>query len=145
MITRRLSVMLFVFSFRVTYVLLFVAWCACGGRGVFVSLHPMACQFYDFFIVLSLLSSSRRLCRLSANLTARAYIRVVMLPVCSDRILTCRIKSIRSPAKVGLVVKDLITSPVVSWEGWETPPPAPRLCCHSLLNHRRGKTCLLLW
>ena len=65
---------------------------------------------------------------------------------CSDRILTCRIKSIRSPAKVGLVVTDLITSPVVSWEGWETPPPpAPRLCCHSLLNHRRGKTSLLLW
>ena len=81
MSTRRSSVMLFVFSFRVTYVLLFVAWCASGGRGVFVSLRPMACQFYDFFIVLSLLSSSRRLCRLSANLTARAYIRVVMLPV----------------------------------------------------------------
>ena len=42
--------------------------------------------------------------------------------VCSDRILTCRIKSICSPAKVGLVVTDLITSPVVSWRGWETPP-----------------------
>ena len=69
------------------------------------------------------------------------------LSVCSDRILTCRIKSIRSPAKVGLVVTDLITSPVVSWEGWETPPPptAPRLSCHSLLNHRRGRTSLLLW
>ena len=65
--------------------------------------------------------------------------------ICSDRILTCRIKSIRSPAKVGLVVTDLIISPVVSWEGWETPPPAPRLSCHSLLNHRRGKTSLLLW
>ena len=47
------------------------------------------------------------------------------LGICSDRILTCRIKSIRSPAKVGLVVTDLITSPVVSWEGWETPPPPP--------------------
>ena len=34
-----------------------------------------------------------------------------------------RIKSIRSPAKVGLVVTDLITSPVVSWRGWATPPP----------------------
>ena len=33
------------------------------------------------------------------------------------------IRSIRSPAKVGLVVTDLITSPVVSWRGWETPPP----------------------
>ena len=46
--------------------------------------------------------------------------------ICSNRILTCRIKSIRSPAKVGLVVTDLITSPVVSWEGWETPPPQHR-------------------
>ena len=38
MSTRRLSVMLFVFSFRVTvsYSLLFVAWCTCGGRGVFL-------------------------------------------------------------------------------------------------------------
>ena len=35
-----------------------------------------------------------------------------------------RIKSIRSPAKVGLVVIDLITSPVVSWRGWETPSPS---------------------
>ena len=65
---------------------------------------------------------------------------------CSDRILTCRIKSIRSPAKVGLVVTDLITSPVVSWEGWETPPPQHRgSAVISLLNHRRGKTSLLLW
>ena len=45
---------------------------------------------------------------------------------CSDRILTCKIKSICSPAKVGLVVIDLITSPVVSWRGWETPPPPPQ-------------------
>ena len=37
--------------------------------------------FYDFFIVFYLLSFSRRLHRLSANLTARAYIRVVMLTV----------------------------------------------------------------
>ena len=44
-------------------------------------MRPMACQFYDFFIVFYLLSSSRCLHRLSANLTARAYIRVVMLTV----------------------------------------------------------------
>ena len=37
--------------------------------------------FSDFFIVFYLLSSSRRLHRLSANLTARAYIRVIMLTV----------------------------------------------------------------
>ena len=44
--------------------------------------------------------------------------------VCSDRILTCRIKSIAYAhlPKVGLVVIDLITSPVVSWRGCETPP-----------------------
>ena len=44
--------------------------------------------------------------------------------ICSDRLLTFGIRSIRSPAKVGLVVTDLITSPVVSWRGWETPPPS---------------------
>ena len=50
-----------------------------------------------------------------------------------------RIKSIRSPAKVGLVVTDLITSPVVSWRGWETPPPAPWLSCHSLHDLEQGQ------
>ena len=47
---------------------------------------------------------------------------------CSDRILIFRIRSIRSPAKLGLVVTELlITSPVVSWRGWETfPPPLPQ-------------------
>ena len=53
-----------------------------------------------------------------------------------------RIKSIRSPAKVGLVVIYLITSPVVSWRGWETPyppTPAPRLNCHSLHDLERGQ------
>ena len=38
-------------------------------------------MFYDFFRVFYLLSSSRRLHRLSTNLTARDYIRVVMLTV----------------------------------------------------------------
>ena len=38
-------------------------------------------MFYDFFRVFYLLSSSRRLHRLSSNLTARVYIRVVMLTV----------------------------------------------------------------
>ena len=55
----------------------------------------------------------------TGNFGVREYSAIY---VCSDRILTCRIKSIRSPAKVGLVVTDLIISPVVSWEGWETPP-----------------------
>ena len=45
------------------------------------------------------------------------------LSICSDRILTFVIRSIRSPAKVGLVITKLLTtSPVVSWRGWETPP-----------------------
>ena len=44
----------------------------------------------------------------------------------SDRILTVGIRSICSPAKVGLVVTELlITSPIVSWRGWEKPPPPP--------------------
>ena len=83
MSTRRLPVMLFVYSFRVTVI------SCCLLHGV-----PMVAEevyyliatngvsiFYDFFIVFYLLSSYRRLHRLSANLTARAYIRVVMLTV----------------------------------------------------------------
>ena len=42
----------------------------------------------DFFIVFCLSSSSRRLHRLSANLTARAYIRIVML---TDFVMTLAI------------------------------------------------------
>ena len=49
---------------------------------------------------------------------------------CSDRILTFGIRSIRSPAKVGLVViKLLTTSPVGNWRGWgnkQPPPPSPQ-------------------
>ena len=45
--------------------------------------------------------------------------------VCPDRILTFRIRSICSPAKVGLAVTELlITGLIVSWRGWETPPPS---------------------
>ena len=40
------------------------------------------------------------------------------------QILTFGIRSVRSPAKVGLVITKLLTtSLVVSWRGWETPPP----------------------
>ena len=67
------------------------------------------------------LGGGRQCCQHQAGSTLR-WDKLAFL-FCSDRILTCRIKSIRSPAKVGLVVTDLITSPVVSWEGWETPPP----------------------
>ena len=64
-----------------------------------------------------------------------------------------RIKSIRSPAKVGLVVIDLITSPVVSWRGWETPtPPQHRgsaviLCMTSSEGQRGGRRAIIfiLW
>ena len=73
---------------------------------------------------------------------------ILKITFCSDRILTFRIRSICSPAKVGLVVTELlITSPVVSWNEWETPPPppAPRLNCHSLLNHGWVKTSLCMW
>ena len=70
----------------------------------------------------------------------------LLTQICSDRILTFGIRSIRSPAKVGLVVTELlITSPVVSRRGVgdpPPPPPQPRLNCHSLLNHGWVKTSL---
>ena len=47
--------------------------------------------FYDFFKVFYLLSSSRRLHRLSNNLTARDYVRVVML---TDFVITLAIRII---------------------------------------------------
>ena len=83
MSTRRLPVILFVFSFRVTVI------SCCLLHGVPMVAEEVYCLiapdgvsiFYDFFIVFYLLSSSRRLHRLSANLTARAYIRVVILAI----------------------------------------------------------------
>ena len=49
---------------------------------VYCSIAPDGVSiFYDFFKVFYLLSSSRRLHRLSDNLTARNYTRVVMLTV----------------------------------------------------------------
>ena len=65
---------------------------------------------------------------------------------CSDRILTSGIKSIRSPVKGGTgCYRLLITSPVVSWRGWETPPPAPQFNCPSLLDHGWVKTSCCVW
>ena len=83
MSTRRLPVILFVFSFRVTVI------SCCFLHGVPMVAEEVYCFiapdgvsiFYDFYIVFYLFSSSRRLHRLSANLTSRAYIRVVMLTV----------------------------------------------------------------
>ena len=84
MSTRRLYVILFVFSFSVTvtgisYLLL---------RGVlwwprsFCFLPPDGVNIYlRLFIVFYYFSSSRRLHRLSTTLTTRAYIRVVLLTV----------------------------------------------------------------
>ena len=82
MSTRRLPVIL---SFLVSsdcYILLFVAWCAYGGRGgLLFHCTRWRVNISDFFRVFCLSSSSRRLHRLSANLTALAYIRVVQLTV----------------------------------------------------------------
>ena len=47
-----------------------------------------------------------------------------------------RIKSIRSPAKVGLVVIDLITSPVVSWRGWDRVPKIVDLLLFTALHRQ---------
>ena len=52
------------------------------------------------------------------------YLGMIKAMICSDRITTFGIRSIRSPAKVGLVITKLLTTrPVVSWRGWETTPP----------------------
>ena len=81
MSTGRLSVMLFVFSFRATVKSCYLL------RGVPVVTEEVLfnCARWRvnlrLFIVFYLLSSSRCLHRLSTNLTARAYIRVVMLTV----------------------------------------------------------------
>ena len=67
------------------YILLFVGWRAYGGRGgLLFHCARWHVNISDFFIVFCLSSSSHRLHRLSANLTARAYIRVVQLTVFVD-------------------------------------------------------------
>ena len=59
------------------------------AEGVYCFIAPDGVSiFYDFFRVFYLLSSSRHLHRLSANLTARDYIRVVML---TDFVMTLAI------------------------------------------------------
>ena len=62
------------------------------------------------------------------SLASAVMLGVMVWTNCSDRILTFGIRrSIRSPAKVGLVITKLLTtSPVVSWRGWETPHPSTR-------------------
>ena len=88
MSTRRLYVILFVFSFRVTVYHNICCVVSYGGRGAFIYFRPTACKFFTrLVIVFYYLSSSRRLHRLSTNLTARAYIRVVLLTVFSYNIL----------------------------------------------------------
>ena len=53
------------------------------------------------------------------------FIIKITYSICSDRILTFGIRSIRSPAKVGIgYYKAVTTRPVVSWRGWEDPPPS---------------------
>ena len=80
MSTRRLPVILISSAH---YILLFIAWCAYGGRGGLL-FHCARWRvnilrlFQSFFY---LLSSSRRLHRLPDNLTACDYIRVVVLTV----------------------------------------------------------------
>ena len=66
------------------YILLFVAWCAYGGRGGLLFHCARWRVIFQTFSVFCLSSSSRRLHRLSANLTALAYIRVVQLTFCYD-------------------------------------------------------------
>ena len=82
MSTRRLPVMLFVSRFEYPlYPVVYCMVCLWLPRRFIVSLRPTACQYFPTFSESYLLSSSRRLHRLSANLTARDYLGVVMLTV----------------------------------------------------------------
>ena len=82
MSTRRLPVILFVSRFECPlYPVVYCMVCLWWPRRFIVSLRPTACQYFTTFSVFYSLSSSRCLHRLSTNLTARDYIRVVMLTV----------------------------------------------------------------
>ena len=81
MSTRRLPVILFVSRFECTlYPVVYCLVCLWWPRRFVVNLRLQACQYLTtFFKVFYLLSSSRRLHRLSNNLTAHNFVRVVML------------------------------------------------------------------
>ena len=80
MSTRRLYVILFVFSFRVTVIAYYLLRGVLWWPRSFCLLPPDGVNIYiRLFIVFYYLPSSRCLHRLSTTLTARAYIRVVIL------------------------------------------------------------------
>ena len=81
MSTRRLSVMLFVFSFRVTVISYYLLRGVLWWPRSFLFTSARRRENCTTFIVFYQLSSSRRLHRLSTNLTACAYTRVVLLTV----------------------------------------------------------------
>ena len=53
----------------------------------------------------------------------RAVVKQIFVPT---EYLPAESKAYAHLPRWGLVVTDLITSPVVSWRGWETPPPPPQ-------------------
>ena len=83
MSTGRLPVILFVSRFECPfYPVVYCVVCLWWPRRFIVSLRLTACQYFRLFrSFFYLLSSSHHHHRLSAYLTARAYIRVVMLTV----------------------------------------------------------------
>ena len=76
MSTRRLAVILFVSRFKCPlYPVVCCTVCLWWPRRYIIYLRPMTGQYFKTFIVFCLASSSRRLHRLSANLTARSYVK----------------------------------------------------------------------
>ena len=69
------------------------------AKEVYCSIAPYAgvSIFYDFFKVFYLLSSSRRLHRLSNTLAARDYVRVVMLTDFVSTLAICIICQFAAP------------------------------------------------
>ena len=82
-------------------------------------MRPMACQFYAFFIVFYLLSSSRCLHRRSSNLTARAYIRVVMLTVFI--FIICRFAALFPLVTSQAWLRSDVLEPQPGYNCWQQP------------------------
>ena len=115
MSTRRLLVILFVSRFKCTiYPVVYCLVCLWWPRRFIIKFRLTACQYFkDFFKVFYLLYSSRHLHRLSNNLAARDYVRVVMLTDFVITLAICIICQFAAPPP-------LVTSPTnsKSWRPW---------------------------
>ena len=114
------------------YILLFIAWCAYGGRGGLL-FHCARRRVFilRLFQCLLLIIPPHRHHRLSANLTARAYVRVVMLTVFVVTLAICII--CQFAALLPLVTSQAM---IQSWR-----PRAPTRCNYRWKLYVPGSGC----